>query len=45
MLVTVEGQPLVLVADDDSATRHVLSSTLSYEGFAVVEAACGQVGD
>lgn len=34
--------PRVLVADDDSATRYIVSSTLSHEGFCVLEARSGQ---
>lgn len=41
MLETAGGAPLVLIADDDSAVRHVLSSTLAYEGFSVIEADTG----
>jgi diguanylate cyclase (GGDEF)-like protein len=37
-----ECPPSVLVADDDAATRLVITSTLAYEGFTVVEAASGQ---
>ena len=33
-----ECRPVVLVADDDAATRFVFSSTLGHEGFTVIEA-------
>lgn len=37
-----ECQAAVLVADDDVATRFVISSTLKHEGFSVIEAASGR---
>ncbi len=42
MLVHRDPQPIVLVADDDAATRYVIASTLDHEGISVVEASSGQ---
>ena len=38
----LEKSPRVLIADDDSAMRYILSSTLSHQGFHVLEARSGQ---
>jgi diguanylate cyclase (GGDEF)-like protein len=37
-----DQKPRVLVADDDSATRYIISSTLTHEGFHVMEARNGR---
>ncbi|MGI9223690.1 MAG: two-component system response regulator [Woeseiaceae bacterium] len=42
MSVRGERKPVVLVVDDDAATRYVLASTLGPEGFSVIEAEGGQ---
>jgi len=42
MLIPGNSQPIVLVADDDAATRYVIASTLAHEGFSVTEASSGQ---
>ena len=42
MLVRSESRPIVVVADDDAATRYVITSTLAHEGFSVIEAGNGQ---
>lgn len=42
MLVPDESRPVVLVADDDAATRYVICSTLEHEGFSVIEAGSGR---
>ena len=42
MLAAGTPKPVVLIADDDAATRYVVVSTLSHEGFVVAEAANGQ---
>ena len=42
MLVRSKSRPIVVVADDDAATRYVITSTLAHEGFSVIEAANGQ---
>ena len=40
-IVGVSASPLVLVVDDESAIRELVSTVLSYEGFVVREAASG----
>lgn len=40
--MSVETKPRVLIADDDSATRYIISSTLTHEGFHVMEARNGR---
>lgn len=40
--MSVEVKPRVLVADDDSATRYIITSTLTHEGFHVMEARNGR---
>ena len=40
-----EGQRVSLVVDDENAIRRYLRAALSAEGFAIFEAASGQVGD
>ena len=42
MLVRGESRPVIVVADDDAATRFVVSSALTHEGFSVIEASNGQ---
>ena len=42
MLMPGERKPVVLVVDDDTATRFVLTSTLTHGGFSVIEASSGQ---
>ena len=42
MLVPDTSKPIVVVADDDAATRYVITSTLEHEGFSVIEASNGQ---
>ena len=42
MLARSESRPIVVVADDDAATRYVITSTLAHEGFSVIEARNGQ---
>ena len=42
MLVRSKSRPIVVVADDDAATRYVITSTLAHEGFSVIEAGNGQ---
>ena len=42
MLVGGDSKPIVVVADDDAATRYVIARTLSHDGFAVIEASNGQ---
>ncbi|MGI9204620.1 MAG: EAL domain-containing protein [Woeseiaceae bacterium] len=40
-MIPQRDKPIVLVADDDIATRYVLVSALDHEGFAVIEAENG----
>jgi len=42
MPVGGDSRPVVVVADDDAATRYVIASTLSHDGFTVIEASNGQ---
>ena len=42
MLGRGQSKAIVVVADDDAATRYVVSSTLAHEGFSVIEASNGQ---
>ncbi len=42
MLDRGKSKAVVVVADDDAATRYVISSTLAHEGFSVIEAGNGQ---
>ena len=42
MLDSRKSAATIVVADDDAATRYVVSSTLAHEGFTVVEASDGQ---
>ncbi len=42
MLTPDDSQPIVLIADDDAAMRYVIASTLTHEGFSVIEASNGQ---
>lgn len=42
MLVRSESGPTAIVVDDDAATRYIVNSTLTDEGFSVIEASDGQ---
>ncbi len=42
MLARSESRPIVVVADDDAATRYVITKALAHEGFTVIEASDGQ---
>ncbi|MGI9260414.1 MAG: putative bifunctional diguanylate cyclase/phosphodiesterase, partial [Woeseiaceae bacterium] len=42
MLDAARRRPVVLVADDDDATRYVIVRTLEHQGFSVAEASSGQ---
>ncbi len=42
MLALSESRPIVVVADDDAATRYVITNTLAHQGFSVIEASNGQ---
>ncbi len=42
MLTDSGTKPIVVVADDDAATRYVIARTLSGDGFTVIEAANGR---
>jgi len=42
MLVHSKSAPIVMVVDDDPATLHVLTRTLTHDGFSVIEASNGQ---
>ena len=42
MLVDCNSKPIVVVADDDAATRNVVAKTLAHDGFTVLEACNGQ---
>jgi len=41
MLVGCDSTPIVVVADDDAATRYVVARTLTHDGFTVLEASDG----
>jgi len=42
MLVSIESKPIIMIVDDDPATLHVLTRTLTHDGFSVFEASNGQ---
>jgi len=41
MLAGCDSKPIVVVADDDAATRYVVARTLTHDGFTVLEASNG----
>ena len=42
MLIPDTSRPVVLVVDDDAATRYLITGALEHEGFSVIEAESGQ---
>lgn len=42
MLTASETRPVVMLVDDDAATLHILSQTLTHDGFSIIEANDGR---